>query len=602
MNERLTRTEVPVEATWDLSVIFAGWEEWEAELLSLRADIEGVTRYRGKLAESAEMLAACLDALEAYQIRLQQASAYSRLHLSGEGSNSDYQARSAAMGDLGAEAAAELSFVRSELMDIADETLDEWMERSEALAAFRIMLTNLRRAKPYRLSAETEAALAGLSEVLGAPERIYSRSKLSDMSFAPVKDGQGQEHPLSFATFETGLELSSDPVLRHNAYASFSATLRQYRNTFAAVYSTEVKRQVVLSRLRGYESVTDMLLLPQQVTKDMYAAVLDTLFLELAPHMRRYARLKQRVFGLPRMTYADLRAPLDPDYSPLATYEEAAEIVRKALGVMGDEYGAIIDDMLTNRRIDYADNIGKSTGAFCSSTFGLPSFILMTWAGSIRSAFTLAHELGHAGHLTLAARYQRATDARPTLYFIEAPSTMNELLLTDYLRGQSDDPRYQRVVVEGLLSTYYHNFVTHLLEGVYQRRVYAAAEAGEALTAAKLSSLFGQVLAEFWGDAVELDEDASLTWMRQPHYYRGLYPYTYAAGLTASTAVAAMIREEGQPAVDRWLTVLKAGGSLSPLELMKLAGVNMEDPAAIRSAAAYVGDLVTELEQGYGSE
>ncbi|WP_438431627.1 oligoendopeptidase F [Gorillibacterium sp. sgz500922] len=600
MKKRLNRSEVPARETWNLEVLFADWEEWDRELEALKDSLVTVTKFRGKLAEGAEQLLGGLEAQEAYLTRLQQAAVYPRLKLAEDGTNPLYQAKSAAMGDWSAEAAAALSFVRSEILAIPEERLERWMEENPSLATFRKSLSDILQTKPHRLSAETEEALAGLGEVLGAPYTIYLRSKLSDMSFAPAEDAEGQLHPVSFAAFETEYELSQDPVLRRSAYDSFSATLRNYRHTFAAVYATEVKRQVVLARMRGYESVTHLLLQPQQATPSMYRAILDTVFSELAPHMRRYARIKQRTLGLKRFAYSDLKAPLDPEFSPPITFREAEKTVREALSVMGGEYAAIIDEMLDRRRIDYADNVGKSTGAFCSSTYGLPSFILMTWSGSMRSAFTLAHELGHAGHLTLAAAYQRPSNCRPTMYFIEAPSTMNELLLAEHLKQQSADPRFRRFVIQQQLNTYYHNFVTHLLEGEFQRRVYAAAEAGEALTANRLSDLMGRVLAEFWGDAVDLDEDAGLTWMRQPHYYRGLYPYTYAAGLTASTAVAEMIRTEGQPAVDRWLEVLKSGGSLPPLELMKRAGVDMEDAAPIRAAVAYVGRLVEELEELFG--
>jgi oligoendopeptidase F len=256
-----------------------------------------------------------------------------------------------------------------------------------------------------------------------------------------------------------------------------------------------------------------------------------------------------------------------------------------------------MEQALSQRWIDYADNVGKSTGAFCASPYGEHSYILITWGGNMRSAFTLAHELGHAGHLMLAARNQQYTNFRPSIYFIEAPSTMNELLLAEHLLKHSNEPRMKRWVILQLLNTYYHNFVTHLLEGDMQRRVYAAAEQGEALTAKKLSNLKHQVLSEFWGDTVELDLGANLTWMRQPHYYMGLYPYTYAAGLTASTAVIQLIKEGGQTVVDRWLDVLKAGGTMRPLDLMKIAGVDMSEAEPIRSAVTYVGSLVDELER-----
>jgi oligoendopeptidase F len=451
--------------------------------------------------------------------------------------------------------------------------------------------------RPHRLTAETESVLASLGEVFSAPYTIYQRGKLSDMSFSSVQDSAGVEHPVSFALFETNYEMSADATLRRNAYDSFSRTLEAYQNSFAAVYATEVKKQTVLSRLRGYESVTHMLLHPQQVSLEMYHNILEIIGTELAPHMRRFAQLKAKVLGLEKLSFCDLKAPLDPEFSPPISIEEAGRTILAALQVMGPEYAEIMEHALHDRWIDYVDNVGKSTGAFCSTPYSNHSYILITWSGNMRSAFTLAHELGHAGHLTLAGRNQSYTNYRPSLYFIEAPSTLNELLLAQHIMERSEDPRLKRWVILQLMNTYYHNFVTHLLEGQLQRKVYEAAEANEPITAKKLSEWKGQVLAAFWGDTVQLDARASLTWMRQPHYYMGLYPYTYAAGLTASTAMAASIREEGQPAVDSWLQVLKAGGTMRPLELMKLAGIDMSEPQPIRHAVAYVGRLVEELEK-----
>jgi oligoendopeptidase F len=297
------------------------------------------------------------------------------------------------------------------------------------------------------------------------------------------------------------------------------------------------------------------------------------------------------------MKFCDLRLGLDPEFSPRTTFEEASRVVADALQIMGPEYGGMVETALSRRWVDYLDNVGKSTGAFCASPYGVHPYILITWNDTMRGAFTLAHELGHAGHFYLAGRNQSYTNVRPSLYFIEAPSTLNELLLFDHMMAKAEDSRMKRWLIGQFLNTYYHNFVTHLLEGELQRRVYALAEANQSITAKVLNREKGGLLAKFWGDAVELDEGAALTWMRQPHYYKGLYPYTYAAGLTASTAVARLIREEGQPAVERWLDVLSAGGSLKPLELMKMAGVDMSSPEPIRIAVAYVGSLVDELEK-----
>ncbi|TVX88220.1 oligoendopeptidase F [Paenibacillus agilis] len=602
MEKRLSRNEVPVEATWRLEDLFETHDAWEAALKTIQEDVPNVTQYRGKLHEGAHILLAVLTAQEELLVRVYHAHSYAHLHLSVDSTNPNYQTDAARMGDIGASIMTAMTFIRSEILSLPEGTIEAYLEEEPELAPFRKMLFDLLAKKPHQLSPETESALASLSEVLESPFRIYKRGKLSDMSFDSVEDGEGSSRPVSFALYENKYEMSSDTTLRRNAYASFSSTLREYQNTFAETYATQVKKQVIMSRLRGYESVTHMMLEPQDVSLEMYHNILDIIQAELAPHMRRYAKLKQRELGLEHMRFCDLKAPLDADFSPSITFDEAGKLVQDALQVLGTEYSDIMREAFTERWIDYADNVGKSTGAFCSSTYGAHSYVLVSWADNMRGAFTLAHEVGHAGHFMLAGRYQRFVNTRPSLYFIEAPSTMNELLLAEHIMKQSDDKRMKRWVITQLLNTYYHNFVTHLLEGELQRRVYSLAMQDVPMNAKKLNDLKGEVLSSFWGDAVELDDDAKMTWMRQPHYYMSLYPYTYAAGLTASTAAAQLIKEQGQPAVDRWLDALKAGGTLSPLELMKLAGVDMSGPEPIRSAVAYVGSLVDQLEQLFEAE
>jgi oligoendopeptidase F len=328
----------------------------------------------------------------------------------------------------------------------------------------------------------------------------------------------------------------------------------------------------------------------------LYTNILQIIQKELAPHMRRYARLRRRVLGLDKLLYCDIKAPLDPEFDPAIGYEEACTLLLDALAVMGPDYCGFVRTALTQRWVDRADNVGKSSGAFCSSPYGVHPFILITWAGSMRNVFTLAHELGHGGHFSLAMKHQRLVNTRPAMPFVEAPSIMNEMLLANHILAGNSDPRMRRSIIMQVLGTYHHNFVTHLLEAELQRQVYALAEAGRPITATVLNQCKGEILASFWGDTVEIDDGARMTWMRQPHYYMGLYPYTYSVGLVASTAMARKVMDEGQPAVDRWLSVLKAGGTLKPLELMQAAGVDMASPAPIHDAVAYVGSLIDELE------
>lgn len=599
MTARMKRQEVVVEHTWDLTDLFPTQADWEAELADIEADLPTVTQYQGRFAEGASVILACLEAEEALKKRIVRVETYASLQLSADGSDPLNQANAARVDAAVARIAAALSFIESELLELPDGTLAQYMESDAQFASWRHHLGKMIEQKPHRLSGETERVLASLGEVFGAPYTIYERNKSSDLRFDSVTDASGKEWPMSAALYEDQFEQSADTELRRAAYQSFVKSLSHNKNTIAAVYAAEVTRQVTMARQRKYESVTQMLLRPQQVTLEMYHNLLDIIQTELAPHMRRLAKLRQQVLGLDKMLHCDLKVPLDTEFSPKTTYEEVSNLILDALSVMGTEYLDIIRNGLTQRWIDRADNVGKSTGAFCSSPYGVHPYILITWTDTMRSAFVLAHELGHAGHFALAGRNQRFVNTRPSLYFIEAPSTMNERLLAQHILAKTDDPRMRRWVLLQSLGTYYHNYVTHLLEAELQRRVYAHAEAGKPITANVLCDLKGEVLSSFWGDTVDIDEGACLTWMRQPHYYMGLYPYTYSAGLTASTLAAQMILKEGQPAVDRWLQVLKAGGTMSPLELMNLAGVDMSKPDPIRKAVAYVGSLVDELEHSF---
>jgi oligoendopeptidase F len=599
VEKRVKRQQVPEELTWNLDDLFVSDQEWEAELNQIEQDISKIEIFKGTLHTSSKELLSCLSAQEQLLMKMVKAATYSSLKQSADGTDPINQANTAKITALRTKMIAALSFINSEILIFEDGIIEKYLQEEPHLLPFKKDLLELLETKTHRLSPETEEVLAALGEVHGAPYNVYNMAKLADMEFAPIRDNAGNELPVSFALFENRYEFSADADIRRKSYDSFVSTLKQYKNTIAAAYAAEVKKQVTLSRLRNYDSVEQMLLEPHQVTLEMYNNQIDIIFKELAPHMQRFANLKKKALGLDVMNFCDLKAPLDPDFNPETTYEEASQLILESLKVMGSEYSKIIEKGFKERWVDLADNIGKSTGAFCSSPYGAHPYILVTWQDNMRGCFTLAHEFGHAGHFYLANKSQRIMNVRPSMYFIEAPSTMNELLLGQHLLVKNEDKQMRRWVILQLLGTYYHNFVTHLLEAEYQRRVYALAEDGKALTAKSLSDVTFAVLSEFWGDTVVIDEGASLTWMRQPHYYMGLYPYTYSAGLTASTAVSQLIQEEGQPAVDRWMEVLRAGGTKKPLELLKHAGVDMSTPEPVRKAVAYVGSLIDQLEKSY---
>ena len=599
MQARLARSEVPIESTWKLDDLFVDEAAWEAEYRAVDEAREALAAYPGRLSGDAATLRSCLEAVESVQARAMRVGTYAHLRNAQDGTDPQHQAALARASALHARVAAGTSFVDSEILAFPEGLLERFMASEPGLAAFEVPLNDLLALRPHRLAADAERVLASLGEVLNAPYMIYNRCKSSDMQFEPFTDAAGTVHANSVNGFESRFETHDDASVRRRAWASFSAGLKAHQHTCAATFATEVNKNVVMARLRDYRSTEEFLLQPHKIPFELYRDILDIIQRELAPHMQRYARLRRRVLGLDQLLVCDTKAPLDPQFNPRVTYEDGCRLILDALAVMGPEYCDFARRAMTQRWVDRADNVGKSSGAFCASPYGVHPYILITWSDTMRNVFTLAHELGHGGHFGLAMKHQRFVNTRPAMPFVEAPSTMNEMLLAQHVLGRSQEKRMRRSVIMQVLGTYHHNFVTHLLEAELQRQVYALAEGGGSITAAVLNDCKGRILERFWGDTVQIDEGARMTWMRQPHYYMGLYPYTYSVGLVASTAMSLRIQQEGAPAVQRWLEVLQAGGTRKPLELMALAGIDMSSPQPIHDAVAYVGRLIDELERSF---
>ena len=457
------------------------------------------------------------------------------------------------------------------------------------------MLKDMLERKKYQLHPEAERVLAAVSPTLDAPYQMYEITKLADMQFDNF-EVDGKEYPLGYSLFEDDYEYDNRTDVRRAAFDAFSKKIRQYVNVTAMAYNTTVCHEKLMADLRGYDSVYDMLLFPQKVERELYDRQIDLIMEKLAPHMRKYAKLIQRVHKLDKMTYADLKLPIDPEYVPKVTIEESKEYIMKGLSILGEDYVDMIQEAYDKRWVDFAQNQGKSTGGFCASPYGRGSFILLSWNERMSDVFTLAHELGHAGHFRLCNGAQSIFDTNVSSYFVEAPSTMNELLMAHYLLKTSDDKRFRRFVLSNMVSnTYYHNFVTHLLEAAYQREVYKIIDEGGSVQADVLNRIMKDTLTKFWGDAVELTEGAELTWMRQPHYYMGLYSYTYSAGLTIATQVCKRIENEGQTAVDDWKKVLTAGSTKTPMELAKMAGVDISTDAPLLDTIETIGSMIDEI-------
>lgn len=586
------RADVLLAHTWDLTDLYETRTAFDQAVEEMQEKTKRFAdTYTEKLVDVERIVSALTDYEELMKLAA-YTNNYTFLPEATDLTNPENTNLSRKMSTLFAEMNAHLSFFDSELQSVDVALLDAVVQQEPRFASY---IRHTKENKKIQLDPKVEKALAQLSSVLNAPESIYEQARLADMDFGTF-EVNGVEYPLSFVLYEDYYMYHADTDIRRAAFTAFSTVLSKYKNVISEAYYTQIQKEKTIATMRGFDSVIDYLLYEQEVERELYDRQIDGIMTGLAPVMQRYITHLKEVRGLDKMTYADLKISLDPDFSKTVTVEDSQEYVKDALQLLGQDYVDMIMKAYPERWVDFVQNKGKSTGGFCSSPYQKHPYILMSWTNQLSDVYTLIHEFGHAGQGILSAENHSILGSDPSLYLIEAPSTFNELLLTHLLSTQATNERMERFALTSMIAnTYFHNYITHLLEATYQREVYRLVDAGQGFDADTLSELKKEVLEAFWGDAVEINPGAELTWMRQPHYYMGLYSYTYSAGLTIATQAFLKIKEEGQPAVDKWLEFLALGDEKRSVEAALVAGVDITTTKPLTDTIAYLDDSVTRI-------
>lgn len=586
------RHEIDVQLTWNTNLIFPDNQAYKDALATYKKQVENFeASYKGKLT-TLETIVAALKEYEGLAILESKLSHYAFLPLEVDKMNTELASLSNDFDLTIAYTIPKLSFLHTELSLLDQDVLESVITDQPQWKSY---IQNIIRQKPYQLHPLQEELLANFAPTFGQPYNNYGVTKFEDMTFDSF-EANGETLRNSYVLFENDYELSHDTEIRHNSAAGFYSTLKKYKNTTAATYLSHIKNEQIEARLRGFDNTIDFLLHSQNVSRDLFDRQIDVIMKELAPHMRRYVKLVAKAHGLDKITHADLKISLPSEYNQRITPDESKQFLIDCLGILGEDYVKMIEQSFDERWIDFAQNEGKATGGFCATLYDGPSYILLSWTGLMNEVLVLAHELGHAGHFQLAKK-QSVLSYEPSLYFIEAPSTANEVLTCNTLLKNNQDPGFQAYLISELISrTYFHNMVTHLLEAAFQREVYTRLDNDEYLNGDILCQIKLDIIKEFWGDDFEIGDDAGLIWMRQPHYYIGLYPYTYSAGLTIGTAMAKQLEENPEEVVEKWLETLSLDASLSAQDLAKHAGVDVSTDQPLKETIAYVGSLVDKLE------
>ncbi|MEZ7548750.1 MULTISPECIES: oligoendopeptidase F [Streptococcus] len=588
--EQKHRSEFPENELWDLTALYQDQEDFLRAIEKTREDIQKFVRdYQGKLSTFEDFERAFAE-LEQIYIQISHIGNYGFMPQTTDfGDESFAQIAQAAM-EFETEANVALSFFDDALVGADEAVLERLGQEPHLTSAIR----QAKIKKAHYLGADVEKALTNLGEVFYSPQDIYTKMRAGDFAMADF-EVDGKVYKNSFVTYENFYQNHENAEIREKAFRSFSDGLRKHQNAAAAAYLAQVKSEKLLADMKGYESVFDYLLAEQEVDRSMFDRQIDLIMSEFAPVAQKYLKHVAKVNGLEKMTFADWKLDLDSELNPEVSIDDAYDLVMKSVEPLGQEYCQEVARYKEERWVDFAANAGKDSGGYAADPYRVHPYVLMSWTGRMSDVYTLIHEIGHSGQFIFSDNHQSYFNAHMSTYYVEAPSTFNELLLSDYLERQFDNPRQKRfALAHRLTDTYFHNFITHLLEAAFQRKVYTLIEEGGTFGASKLNAIMKEVLTEFWGDAVEIDDDAALTWMRQAHYYMGLYSYTYSAGLVISTAGYLHLKNDENGARD-WLELLKSGGSKTPLESAMIIGADISTDKPLRDTIQFLSDTVDQI-------
>ncbi|WP_433941978.1 oligoendopeptidase F [Paenibacillus lautus] len=593
MEQLLKRADVPKEHQWKLEDLFADQKAWDASFAELKNLLKRAADYQGKL-NNAASIKECFELEDKISYHAERLYVYAHMHHDEDTANPTYQALTAKAKKLNVEAGEALSFITPEILSLSEAELDKLIE-DPLLKEFKFTLTEMKREKAHVLSKTEEALLAQVGNLSSAPQTIFGMLNNADMKFPKIKNEDGKDVELTHGNYIQFLE-SPNREVRERAFKAVYETYGKQKNTIAATLNANVNKNMFYSRVRKYPSVLEMALYGDNIPKEVYTNLIDTIH-ESLPLLHRYMELRKKLLGVDELHMYDLFAPLVEEYKWDITYEEAKQMTKEGLTPLGDDYLSSLQEGYDNGWIDVYENENKRTGAYSWGAYGTHPYVLLNHKDNLNSMFTLAHEMGHALHSYYSDNALKYRDAQYTIFLAEVASTTNEALLMDYLLKNAKDPKQKMYLLTYYADQFRTTVFRQTMFAEFEKIVHERVESGESLTPQDLSDIYYELNVKYHGKGMQVDKEIGMEWARIPHFYNSFYVYKYATGFSAATSFSKQILEEGQPAVDRYLGFLKSGGSDYSINILKKAGVDMSSPEPIREAMSVFEDVINQMEQ-----
>ena len=591
-----TRDQVPAGDTWDLSLLYATPAEWQAGFAKVQRDYVAAGQWKGRVGESMATLRAVLEFERELSLQIERLGHYASLLTSGDSSNAEHLGREAQFENLMTLIGEATAFVAPEIQALDDATFESWLADA-SLAEWRVALRKQRRFKPHTLTANEERLLALGSSALRGHGETFSQLTNVDMTFGVLTDEKGAERELTQSSFSSFLVQRAADV-RRRAFKQFYAEFDAHKFTVASTLANSVKADVFHARARNYPSAREAALFSDDMPVSVYDNLIATVRANL-PALHRYYALRRRSLKLDEIHAYDTYVPIVDKIETDVPWDAACDQVLAALAPLGGEYTTTLGAGLRGRWCDRYENKGKRSGAFSSSSFGNPPFIMMNYKRDVFSdVYTLAHEAGHSMHTWYAQRTQRYQDYNYPIFLAEVASTFNEELLTHHLLAETSDPRMRAYLINRQIDDIRGTIYRQTMFAEFEKLIHAMEEAGEPLTLDSFRTTYRGLLDAYFGADFAIDTELELECLRIPHFYSAFYVYKYATGISAAVALSQQVLGRGD--VERYLGFLRSGGSKMPLPTLADAGVDMSSPEPIAAALAVFAQRVAELEELLG--
>lgn len=594
-NELPKRSDVKQKDTWALEDMYGSLAAWEQDVEAARRLSLEIEAAKAQMTESGAGLFRILETYIECSRKLNIASNYAHRASDVDTQDTKNLANARKIDSIAVEISSRLAFMDPVILELPEDTLDSFYKEEPRLEAYRLYIEEVQRLKPHRLTQELEALLASAGEILQAPGEIFSIFNNADLQFPQIEDEHGEQVRVTHGRYITLLN-SPDRRVRKDAFSALHQVYEQYKNTLATVYDSQVKQLMFEARARHYDSTLEAAVSANNVSPVVYDNLIEAVN-ENLDKMYRYVRLRKKCLGLDELHMYDVHVPMISDVDKKIPFEEAKNTVLESLAPLGSRYVELVRQGFDSRWIDIYENEGKRSGAYSAGAYGVHPYVLLNYDGILNDMFTLAHEMGHAMHSYFSNETQPFQDSNYRIFVAEVASTCNEVLLIEHLLKVTADKKEKAYLLNHFLDSFRTTVYRQTMFAEYEKATNAMAEAGESLTADVLKKIYYELNSKYYGPDMAADDEIAMEWARIPHFYYDFYVYQYATGFSAAVAIARRILKEGAPAVADYMEFLKSGCTKSPVELLKIAGVNMETKEPIQAALDVFDELMDEMEQ-----